>query len=141
MIASEFIYDNIITGLTLSYPVYLGAAAHSGTNDNLPTSYITLMDIGGSSNPAYLRDVYTVDFIGRFEKAEYEQGLLTMYALRDGILGHPNIVDGSGNIWCQFLLTRAPQFTNIDGNGKTVITMIFEVTVDSSSGTYRQSIQ
>jgi len=140
MIASEFVYDNIISGLTLDFPIFLGAAAHSGDNQYLPDNYITIMDIGGSSNPAYLRDVYTIDFIGRFEKKNYESGLLQMYAIRDSILGHPNIIDGDGNVWCQFLLTRAPQFTNIDGAGKTVITMLFEMTVDSTSGVYRRPI-
>lgn len=141
MIASEFVYDNIISTMTLNFPVFIGASAHSGDNPNFPTSYISIMDIGGTSNPAYLRDTYTIDFIGRFEKDKYEDGLLAMYAIRDQLLGHPNIVDTDGNIWCRFLLTHAPQFSNVDGAGRNVITMIFEVTVDSLNGVHRTSIQ
>lgn len=136
MIPSEFIYDNIIVDLDLSCPVYLGPSAAPNS------SYITLLDIGNAANPAYLRDVYTVDFIGRYEKSEYALGWSDFQTIKNALLGHPNIIDEDGNDWCRFIMTRGPQYVNTDEMGRTLITMIFEFVVDGSQDmSYRKTIQ
>lgn len=135
MIASEFIYDNIITGLTLNTPVYIGPSV------DIETSYISVLDVGNQADPKYLRDVYTIDFVCRFRKHDYELGMNDMKTIKDGILGHPNIVDSDGNIWCRFLMSRGPRFVTTDDYGRSVFTMLFEVTVDSLNGVYRETIQ
>lgn len=136
MIASEFIYDQVISGLTLAAPVYLGPSASP------ETSYISMMDVGNVANPAYLRDTYTVDFIGRYEKLDYQDAFSDFQIIKDSLLGRGNIVDVDGNDWCRFIMTRGPQFVGSDELGRSVITMIFEFVVDKApDGSFRQSIQ
>lgn len=135
MIASEFVYDNILTGLTLNFPMYIGAGA------NINTSYMHVMDVGNVANPAYVRDTYTIKFYGYFERGSYDEGLADFYNIKDGILGHPNITDSNNNIWCRFIQVQGPTFLGNDDQGRSIFTMEFEITVDGVDTTYRQSIQ
>jgi len=135
MIASEFIYDNIIIDLELTHPIYLGAGV------NINTSYMHVMDVGNVANPAYIRDTYTIKFYGYFERGSYDDGLKDFYKIKDGLLGHPNIIDEDGNIWCRFLQMQGPTFLGNDDKGRSIFTMEFEITVDGNNSTYRKTIQ
>ena len=134
MIASDFIYDNIISTLSLNFPVYSSAGIAS------PDSYAHIMDVGGSSNPKWLRDVYVVKIYGIYNVVDYELGMADFEIINNNILGHPNITDVDGNEWCLFNLRQAPFFLGVDDIGRYLYTMEFEVTKDSLTGVHREPI-
>lgn len=131
MIASDFFYDYIVSSLTLNFPVFSSAGVE--TNE----SHAYMLDVGGVSNPRFLRDMYVVKLYGLYNRSDYELGMEDLNTLKDNILGHPNITDTDGNDWCLFLLRQPPFFLSIDDIGRYVYTMEFEVTKDSASGVHR----
>lgn len=134
MIASMFIKNNIVDNLALNFPVYLGAGIESRD------TYFYTLDVGGNSNPAYLRDTYVVKYYGVFNDLDVEAGSEDMNKIKENVLGHPNIVDADDNVWCLFLLRQAPLFIGKDDVGRLMWTMEFEVTKDGQTGVHRRPI-
>ena len=133
MIPSEYVYDNIISGVTLNFPIYLGPML------GLTTSHTSIIDTGSSANPKWLRDRYTIQIFGRYEKDKYAQGYNDMATIRDAILGKDPETVAEG-IWCQFLLLNGPSFIGVS-ESMHQFSMNFQMTFDADSGTHRQPIQ
>src|SRR5690554_1984103 len=96
MIPSEYIYDTIISPLTLNHPVFIGPSP------GLNTSHTSIIDTGSDANPKWLRDRYRFQIFGRYEKNSYATGYSDMHTIREAFIGLDPDTTLNG-IWCQFI--------------------------------------
>lgn len=133
MIPSEYIYDNIITPLTLNHPVFIGPSP------GLNTSHTCIIDTGAESNPKWLRDRYRFQVFGKYEAGDYASGYSDMQNIREAFLGlAPNTT--SEGIWCQFILINGPSFIGVS-ESMHQFSMNLQATFDANSGVNRTPIE
>jgi len=133
MIPSEHIYDTVLSSLTLNFPVFIGPSP------GLNTSHTSIYDSGSGANPKWLRDRYSFQIYGRYERQDYAKGYADMNAIRDALLGKDNQVTSEG-VWSNFILVNGPSFIGMS-ESMSQFSMNFQATFDADSGTHRQRIE
>jgi len=132
MIPSEHIYDTILSQLTLNFPVFIGPSP------GLNTSHTSIFDSGSDANPKWLRDRYSFQIFGNYEREDYAKGYNDMNAIRDALLGRDNQVTTDG-VWSNFILVNGPSFIGVS-DSMSQFSMNFQATFDADSGTHRDVI-
>jgi len=94
---------------------------------NVPETFVTALDIGGDSNPRWLRDNSRVHIRVKAQAFKYEEGWNTAQRIKDFLLGKHTIMIGDV-YYIRFVSNSDPYFVSYDSQNRPVFAMEFTVT-------------
>ena len=94
---------------------------------NVPETFVTALDVGGDSNPRWLRDNNRVHIRVKAQKFQYLEGWNVAQAIKDFLLGKRTILIGDV-YYVRFVSNSDPYFVSYDENNRPIFAMEFTVT-------------
>jgi len=94
---------------------------------NVPETFVTALDIGGQSNPRWLRDENQIQIRVKAQAFNYMEGWDTAQAIKDFLLGKRTIMIGDV-YYVRFVSDADPYFVGYDDNNRPIFAMEFTVT-------------
>ena len=94
---------------------------------NIPETFVTALDVGGDSNPRWLRDNNRVHIRVKAQAFQYLEGWDTAQAIKDFLLGKSTIMIGDV-YYVRFISNSDPYFVAYDQNNRPIFAMEFTVT-------------
>ena len=94
---------------------------------NVPETFVTALDVGGDSNPRWLRDNNRVHIRVKSKAFQYLEGWNVAQAIKDFLLGKRTILIGDV-YYVRFVSNSDPYFVSYDENNRPIFAMEFTVT-------------
>jgi hypothetical protein len=94
---------------------------------NIPQTFVTALDVGGTANPRWLRDNNRVHIRVKAQRNEYMEGWETAQKIKDFLLGKSTIMIGDV-YYIRFVINSDVYFVSYDENNRPIFAMEFTVT-------------
>lgn len=94
---------------------------------NVPETFVTALDVGGDSNPRWLRDNSRVSLRVKAKAFGYEEGWDTAQRIKDFLLGKRTIMIGDV-YYIRFVLDADTYFIAYDSQNRPMFAIDFTVT-------------
>jgi hypothetical protein len=94
---------------------------------NVPETFVTALDIGGDSNPRWLRDNNRVHIRVKSQAFNYMEGWETAQRIKDFLLGKRTIMIGDV-YYIRFVINSDIYLVSYDQNNRPIFAMEFTVT-------------
>jgi hypothetical protein len=94
---------------------------------NVPETFVTALDIGGDSNPRWLRDNNRVHIRVKAQAFNYMEGWETAQRIKDFLLGKRTIMIGDV-YYIRFVINSDIYLVSYDQNNRPIFAMEFTVT-------------
>lgn len=94
---------------------------------NIPETFVTALDVGGTANPRWLRDNNRVHIRVKAQRNSYMEGWETAQKIKDFLLGKSTIMIGDV-YYIRFVINSDVYFVAYDENNRPIFAMEFTVT-------------
>jgi hypothetical protein len=94
---------------------------------NVPQTFVTALDVGGTANPRWLRDNNRVHIRVKAQANNYMEGWETAQKIKDFLLGKHTIMIGDV-YYIRFVINSDVYFVSYDDNNRPIFAMEFTVT-------------
>lgn len=94
---------------------------------NVPETFVTALDVGGTANPRWLRDNNRVHIRVKAQANNYMEGWETAQKIKDFLLGKHTIMIGDV-YYIRFVINSDVYFVSYDDNNRPIFAMEFTVT-------------
>jgi len=94
---------------------------------NVPETFVTALDVGGTANPRWLRDNNRVHIRVKSQANNYMEGWETAQKIKDFLLGKSTIMIGDV-YYIRFVINSDVYFVSYDDNNRPIFAMEFTVT-------------
>lgn len=94
---------------------------------NVPETFVTALDVGGTANPRWLRDNNRVHIRVKAQANNYMEGWETAQKIKDFLLGKHTIMIGDV-YYIRFVINSDVYFVSYDDNNRPIFAVEFTVT-------------